>query len=186
MKTRNWLVIAGMMIAVALLLALVPVTLAQGPLDNAGQGTFGPGYGMGPGGGGRGAGLGLGGPENSLVAVAAEQLGLEPAQVIAELQAGKTLAEVITAHNGSPEQVVEVFVTSRQAQLAELVASGQITQEQADSMLVTIRENATARLNQAGLGRGDGQGFVDEDGDGVCDHAGSGPQGGRGMGRRGQ
>lgn len=195
MKTRNWFVIAGVMIAVLALLVLVPVTFAQGPQNGNGQGAFGSGYGksqgnlergfgMGP---GRGMGLRIGGPEGSLVAVAAEQLGLERTELMAELQGGKTLAEVITAHNGDPAQVVETFLAERQAKLAELVANGRISQEQADSLLATMAANATARLEQAWIGRGNGQGFVDQDGDGVCDHAGQGGRGGRGMrGRQGQ
>lgn len=179
MKTRNWFVLAGVIIAVVAVLALVPATFAQGPQDGTGQ--FGPGYGM-MGGrmSGNGLGLGIGGPEESLVAVAAEQVGLERTELIAELQSGKTLAEVITAHGGDPAQVVESFLAERQANLAELVASGKITQEQADSLLATMRANATARLEQGWIGRGNGQGFVDKDGDGVCDHAGTG-RGGRGQ-----
>jgi hypothetical protein len=119
-------------------------------------------------------GLGIGGPEESLVAVAAEQIGVERTELIAELQSGKTLAEVITAHDGDPAKVLESFLAKRQADLAELVTSGQITQEQADNLLATMRTNATIRLEQSGIGRGNGQGFVDQDGDGVCDHAGIG------------
>ena len=196
MKTRSWFVLAGVMIAVVAVLALVPATFAQGPQDGTGpfgrgygmmggrmggygmeQGAFGRGFGMGP---GRGMGLGIGGPEESLVAVAAEQVGLDRTELIAELQSGKTLAEVITTHGGDPAKVVESFLAERQADLAELVASGQISQEQADSLLATMRANAPARLEQGWIGRGNGQGFVDQDGDGVCDYAGTG-RGGRGQ-----
>ena len=175
MKTRNWFVLTGVIIAVVALLALVPATFAQGPQGGAGQ--FRPGYGMMGGNGmgqGRGMALGIGGPEASLVAVAAEQLGLERTELIAELQSGQTLAEVITGHNGDPAKIVETFLTQRQADLAELVASGQITQAQADSLLATMRANATARLEQGWSGRGNGPGFVDQNGDGVCDHIGTG------------
>jgi hypothetical protein len=209
MKTRSWFVMAGLIVVVVALFALVPATFAQGPVDGTDRGTFGPGAGMMQQERGNGYGLGirLGGPEESLVAVAAGQLDLTRAEVIAELQGGQTLAEVITAHNGDPAQVVETFLAGRGEQLAELVANGQISQEQADTWLATMQENATARLSQAwsprgngqgfvdedgdgvcdncGLGRGNGAGFVDEDGDGVCDNCGAGPRGGR-MGQRWQ
>lgn len=135
------------------------------------QGAFGRGFGMGP---GREMGLRIGGPEESLVAVAAEQLGLERTELIAELQSGKTLAKVITSHGSDLAKVLESFLTERQAELAERVTNGQITQEQADNLLATMRTNATTRLEQSWIGRGNRQGFVDQDGDGVCGYTGIG------------
>jgi hypothetical protein len=72
--------------------------------------------------------------------------------------------------------------------LNELVANGQLTQEQADNMLATMRTNAATHATQpwSAQGPGRGAGYADEDGDGVCDHAGQGPMGGRfGGGRMG-
>lgn len=183
MKTRSGYIIAGLIVAVVALFALAPAAFAQGPQDG-----YGPASGLGQGAFGRGAGPGLriGGPEESLVAVAAGQLGLTQAEVVAELQGGQTLAEVIAAHNGDPEQVVTAFLATRSEKLAELVANGQITQEQADTWLATMTENATARLSQAWSPRGNEQGFVDADGDGACDYLGSGQRGGRMMGQRWQ
>lgn len=188
MKTRSGYVIVGLIVAVVALFALAPATFAQGPVGGAGQGMFGPGSGAMQQNRGAGYGLGirLGGPEESLVAVAAGQLGLTQAELVAKLQGGQTLAEVIAAHNGDPEQVVAAFLATRSEKLAELVANGQISQEQADTWLATMTENATARLSQAWSPRGNGQGFVDADGDGACDYLGSGRRGGRMMGQRWQ
>jgi hypothetical protein len=172
---------AGLIVTVVALFALIPAAFAQGPLDGYGQGRYNQGaFGRDAGmvGQNQGADYGLGGPEQSLVAVAAEQLGLSQADLVAELQAGQTLAKVITAHGGSPEQIVENFLVARSEQLAGLVAAGQITQEQADSWLVTMEENATSRLDQAGSPQGNNAGFTDEDGDGACDYVGSGPRDG--------
>lgn len=133
---------------------------------------------------GRGGPLGLGGPANSLVAVVAEQLGMTQTDLIAELQAGKTMAEVITDRGGDIEAIIDAFVASRQERLETMVENGQITREQADALLAMMRANATERLNSpwSPRGRGNGQGFVDEDGDGVCDYAGQGRGQGAGQG----
>jgi hypothetical protein len=201
-----------MIVVVVALLIMATAAFAQGPMNGSGQGSFGRGNGMGfnqgafgrgngmgfnQGAFGRGNGMGynqagagygmgvrLGGPDNSLLALVAERLGLTRTDLIAELQDGQALAEVITAHGGNPEEIVDAFLAARSESLAELVANGQITQEQADEWLATMKENTTARLNEAwtSRGRGNGAGFVDEDGDGVCDNCGAGQGQGRGNG----
>ena len=209
MKTQTWLLIAGTALILAAAIVLTPVVLAQGPLNGSGlgygngstgQGAFGSGPRMmqrgfmagpmgngtwGPGAGpGRGPVMGRGGrwggPDNSLVSVTAEVLEIERADLIAELQNDKTLAEVIAAHEVAPETVVEAFLAPRAERLAELVAAGQLTQEQADAMLATMKAQVTVQLNETWSPRGPG--FSDEDGDGVCDHAGRGQGFGRGYG----
>jgi hypothetical protein len=132
--------------------------------------------GMGPMQGRRG---GMGGPQQSLVAVAAGKLGMTQADLIAQLQGGKTIAQVAAARNVAPNTIVDAFVATRQARMTEAVAAGRMTQAQADAMLATMRTNVTARLNQpwSPQGNGPGAGFVDQNGDGVCDHAGSGRMG---------
>jgi hypothetical protein len=110
---------------------------------------------------GPGGMFGLGGPENSAIAIAAEQLGLEPADLLAELQAGKTIAELAEAQGVSLDSIVEAIVAAHSERLATAVENGRITQEQADAMLATMTENLTARLSQpfeSGQGFG-GRGF---------------------------
>lgn len=213
---KKWVLIA--VVVLIAVLALVPAVLAQGPL-NQDSSAYGSGSMMG-GGFGRGSmmmqggfgaangsqqgpmmGMGprWGGAAGSLVTVAAAQLGMTPAELLVELQAGKTIAQVAGEKGVAVETIVEAFVAGRAEQLAQLVANGQLTQEQADAMLATMRTNVTARLSEPwsaggpGQGRGpgytdqDGNGvcdnFVDENGDGVCDLAGTGGAGdGRGPG----
>lgn len=206
---KKWMLgIAVVAVALIAAVSLVPAVLADGPVDS-----YGFGYGRGPmlnqGSGygqdqmfnnnfGRGArlgpgnadaprfGLGLrwGGPENSLVAVAAEQLGLTRTDLIAELQSGQAIADVAAEKNVALETIVEAFIAPRAEQLAALVDNGQLTQEEADAMLATMRANVSAQLSEdwSPRGPGQGQGFVDEDGDGVCDNAGAGRGPGRGYG----
>lgn len=184
-------------ITFGVLLANAPGVFAQGPVGEFGpgmargfmaRGQMGPGQNVAP---AFGMGPRRGGPTQSLVAVAAEQLGLSQQELAAELQAGKTIADVAAEKGVSAETIVEAFLAPRAGWLAEQVSSGQLTQEQADAMLAAMRANVTARLSQstppAGPGYGpgytdqDGDGvcdnFVDEDGDGVCDNAGSGGYG---------
>ncbi len=217
MKLRNLLIIGtvtglAVVTLVVSALLLAPMALAQGPLfgGTPGFNRMGPdqmmrqespagaGYSrltmnqnaaLGPMAGQNGP-QGMGGPGSSLVAVVAEQLGMAQADLIAELQAGKTMAEVITEQGGDIEAIIDVFMASRQERLETMVENGRITREQADAMLAVMRTNVTERLTSAwsAQGRGNGQGFVDEDGDSVCDHAGQGRgQGaGQGQGRMGQ
>lgn len=183
-KTRTWLTLAGIALAIVAAIAVAPAVWAQGPV-----GGFGPGMHRAqmidgtPGPGNR---MGMRGPQQSLVAVAADTLGMAQADLIAQLQGGKTIAQVASEKNVALDTIVSAFVATRQARMAEAVAAGRMTQEQADAMLATMRANVMARLSQPWSPQGPGAGFTDEDGDGVCDHAGSGRMGGEPMRGRAQ
>jgi hypothetical protein len=175
------MVLAGAALAVVAALALGSAVLAQGPAG------YGPGGIMMGGMSGAGCGMGMRGgmepigPANSLVAVAAEKLGMTQADLVAQLHSGKTIAQIATDKNVALTTIVDAFIAPRKAHLETLVANGQLTQAQMDTMLATMQANVTARLNQPGTpqGCGPGAGFVDANGDGVCDHAGSGRMGNR-------
>jgi hypothetical protein len=177
MNGKRWMTLAGVVLALAIAVALAPAVLAQGPGGGIGPGAAGPGYGR-----------GMGGPQQSLVAVAADKLGMTQAQLVAELQGGKTIAQVAAERNVAPATIVDAFVATRQARLDAAVGAGRMTREQADARLATMRANVAARLSQpwSPQGNGPGTGFVDQDGDGVCDHAGSGRMGGGPRGRGNQ
>jgi hypothetical protein len=200
---KKWVLLVIVVLVAGL--ALVPAVFAQGPLnqDSSSYGNgpmmrtdFGPGNGQRMGNAASpafGMGPRWGGSSGSLITVAAEQLGLTPTELVAELQSGKTIAQVAEEKGVAVETIVEAFVALRAERLAELVANGQLTQEQADAMLAAMRANVTARLSEAWTPRGPGQGtgpgyadqdgdgvcdnFVDEDSDGVCDNAGTGGHG---------
>jgi hypothetical protein len=129
-------------------------------------------------------GLGIrgawGGPANSLVATAAEVLDMEVVNLVAELQAGKTIAQIAEEKGVALDAIVEAFLAEREATLAELVAAGRLTQEQADAVLAAMKANILARLSApfTPRGYGVGLGFVDADGDGICDYY-AGGRGGR-------
>lgn len=130
-----------------------------------------------------GAGLRMGGPQASLVSVAANTLGMTQVDLVAQLQANKTIADVAAEKNVAPAAIVDAFVAPRVTQLNAAVAAGTITQAQADAMIAAMRANVTAQLSQPWTARGPGNGtprgdFVDANGDGVCDEMPANGQGG--------
>ena len=159
----NWkrISMSGIAVIVALVgvLTISSVAFAQGP---GGQGL---------GGNECGGVVGRqGGSTNSLVSVAADVLGMERADLVAELQAGKTIAQVAEGLV-DPQTIVDAFIAIRAEKLAEAVANGCITQEQADLMLEHLAEEAAARVYEpfspAG-GRGQGGGGRGRRGGGEC------------------
>ena len=197
MNSRKWMVLAIVVIALVSVAMLTPAVWAQGPMNSnsPGQGNgpmldgnSGPGFRMIRPRNGAGPmmdrGNAWGGPENSLVAVVAKAVGLDRAELIAQLQGGKTMAEVAAEHEVSVDTILDAFLAPRVERLTEMVADGRLTQEQADEWLVVMRTNAATHLTTAwspqGPGQGNGLGPVDEDGDGVCDFAGAGRKAQRG------
>lgn len=152
---KRFTILAGAALAIVLLGAAVAMpAFAQEPTL---PGAYGPGGGQG-GGGNECAGV-IGrwhGSDSSLVTVSAEVLGMERLDLIAELLDGKTIAQVAEEQGVDPQAIVDSFVAIRAELLAEAVANGCITQEQADLMLEDLMEEATARLYEPFNPWGDG------------------------------
>jgi hypothetical protein len=83
------------------------------------------------------------------VTVAAEELGLTRAELAAELQAGKTIADVAAEKNVSVDTIVDAVLAPRTERLNELVAAGQLTQEQVDNRLADLQIDVIEWLNQS-------------------------------------
>ncbi len=154
---NKWLRVSGIavIVAVASLLALSASAFAQTPAAG------------GPGGTGRGV-MGFGGPQNSLVAIAAQVLGMNQTDLVTALNTGKTIADVANDKGVAVDKIVDAFVTARKAALDQAVASGKITQAQEDAMLATMRTNVTAQISAKWQPRGYGNGT------GVCTGLGTG------------
>ena len=198
MKSRKWMLLAGVAVALVAVIVLSPAVLAQGPANgygfgggtgSMGGGAFGPRHGSGPGNSGSPVGgmFRMGGPNNSLIAVAADVLAIDRADLVAQLQDGSSIADVA---GDQVDEIVEAFIAPRAEHLAELVANGQLAQAEADELLAMMRTNVTERLNQPWSPQGYGPGtpsagFMDEDGDGVCENLGTGRMGRQG-GRHGR
>ena len=141
-----------------------------------------------------GLGLHLGGPQNSLVAIAAKTLGMEQTALVAELNAGKTIADVAKSKGVAVEKIVDAMVANRTAALKAVVDAKRITQAQMDAEIAAMKANVTAPINGKwtprgygmGAGRGMGAGFVDANKDGICDNCGANNPTGQPMRPRGR
>ena len=172
-------------------------------------------YGNGSGGVGTGYGLATrgawGGPDNSLTAVAAEVIGIEQTDLVAELTAGVTIADVAAEYNVDAQAIIDAYVQPRTDTLDAALAAARITQDQADAMLAQMEAQVSDQLTGAWEAQGNGYGngacdgtcsgtpgqggmgpnWNDADGDGACDNYSTmqqhmrGGQGGRMMGARG-
>jgi len=83
----------------------------------------------------------------------AELTRLEPADLYAELQEGKTLLEVAEDKGFKAEQLVETALAPRSEVLQQRVEAGYLTQEQADWMLNHMEEEMFEHL-EAGVSPG--------------------------------
>ena len=107
----------------------------------------------------RGEGM-RGGPHGGgkNVAAIASVLKLTEAELKTQVQSGKTLAQIATAQSVSVQSVINVLVADMQAHIAEELASGEITQAQADTKLAGLTAKVTEMVNTVGPARGEGHG----------------------------
>lgn len=100
---------------------------------------------------------------------AAEALGMDVADLAAERQAGKSLAEIAASKGVSTDSLISALLAAREAALDEAVASGRITQEQADYMLEHMSENIADHIDDTEVGpRGGSRGFGGKGMRGAC------------------
>ncbi len=102
---------------------------------------------------------------------AATYLGLTEAELRAELEDGKTLAEIAKAEGKSVDGLVQALVKEAKARIADAVADGRLTQAQADD----LEEDLEQRINDLVNGelRGPGPGFHHGFGPGYGFHDGA-------------
>jgi hypothetical protein len=108
---------------------------------------------------GRGFGMGGFGAGEGMLAVVAEQLGIEPAALVTELQSGKTIAELAEANSVATDDIVAAVVAVHQERLDAAVAAGTLTQEEADAHIVLATSHIQSMLDQPLTGRGRGMGM---------------------------
>ncbi len=135
-------------------------------------------------GGARGGGMmgvmgRMGGPESSLVAVAAKEFGLEQTALVAELNTGKTIADVAATKGVSTGKIASAYLAPRLERMSQAVKDGRMTQASYDTMAASMKANVEAQIKAKfdPRGAGDGTGVCD----GTCETDGSQPhaRGGR-------
>lgn len=128
-------------------------TITQAQADAAAKAlaAAAPRGGHGPGGPGGPAGFG-GGPHElgDDLSIAAKAIGISDADLKTALQSGQSLAAVAKAHNVDPQKVIDALVADEDAELADQVKNGQLTQAQADQIKPNIAQRVTDRVNNAG------------------------------------
>lgn len=87
-------------------------------------------------GAGRGWAKGIGAPSLNTIASA---LNMTVAELQAELQAGKSVADIAAAKEIALEKVINALVDEYKRQLDAAVAAGRLTQAQADALLANFR-----------------------------------------------
>jgi hypothetical protein len=78
---------------------------------------------------------------------AAEAIGIEVDALREALQGGQTIAEVAEANGVAGDDVVAAMVADAEERLAQAVADGRITQEQADERTADLESRITALVN---------------------------------------
>jgi hypothetical protein len=78
---------------------------------------------------------------------AATYLGLTEDQLRTELEGGKTLAQVATAHGKTADGLVGALVDAAGKKLDAAVAAGRLTRSEADSMLAGLKQRITDFVN---------------------------------------
>lgn len=81
--------------------------------------------------------------------VVAEALGLTTDELHEAREAGQSLADVAAAQGVSIDVVIEAIITDAETRIAEKVAEGDLTQEEADERLAGLEERVTEKVNQA-------------------------------------
>ncbi len=102
---------------------------------------------------------------------AATYLGLTEAELRAELEDGKTLAEIAKGEGKSVSGLVQALVKEAKARIDEVVADGRLTQAQADELEEDLEERITDFVN--GELSGPGPGFHHGFGPGPGFHGGA-------------
>ena len=105
----------------------------------------------------RGEGM-RGGPKGpgKNVAAIASVLKLTEAELKTQVESGKTLAQIATTQGVDVKLVVDAIVTDMKSHIAEEVASGELTQAQADAKLADATTKVTEMVNTVQPAPGEG------------------------------
>ena len=102
---------------------------------------------LGPGFGFRHGGPGHFGRGHHGLEAAAKYLGMTEAALRAQLESGKTLAQVAKNRNKSADGLVTALVAEKKARIEQAVKDGHLSQAQANELVAGIKEHVTAMVN---------------------------------------
>lgn len=167
MKKRTKAIL-GVAAVVALALAVAIPVYAATSTDTTGTDTWGPGSEY----CGQGRGLMMGDGVRGIDA-AAEALGMDVDDLMAERHDGKSLADIAASKGISTDELISAMLDAREAALDEAVDSGRITQEQADYMLEHMSDEMAEHVDDTETGpHNDARGFggrgMHGAGEGIC------------------
>jgi hypothetical protein len=81
---------------------------------------------------------------------AAGYIGITEAQLRTELQSGKSLAQVATAHRKSVDGLIDALVAAAKDKLDSAVSAGRLTKAQETEMLSVLKDRITSAVNNTG------------------------------------
>jgi polyhydroxyalkanoate synthesis regulator phasin len=82
-----------------------------------------------------------------LVRETATQANITQRDMLPELRAGKTLAQIATEHGADPARIVSAAVKQATDQINKLVANGKLKREQADKLIAALPDGLTKLMN---------------------------------------
>jgi hypothetical protein len=87
---------------------------------------------------------------------ASTYLGVSASQLLTQLQAGKTLAQIANATSGkSAAGLIAAMVAAEKQQIEQAVSDGRLTRSQADAIEADLQQRVTDRVNGTFGGPGD-------------------------------
>ena len=81
---------------------------------------------------------------------AAAYIGITEAQLRTELEGGKSLGQVATAHGKSVNGLIDALVAAAKGKLDSAVSAGRLTKAQETEMLGVLKDRITKMINQTG------------------------------------
>jgi hypothetical protein len=83
-----------------------------------------------------------------LISETAKQSDISQRDLMNELRAGKTLAQVATEHHADPVKIVNAAVATATDRINKLVENDKLRREQADTLIAALPEGLTKLMNQ--------------------------------------
>ncbi len=82
----------------------------------------------------------------------ADVTGMKPKDVLAEVRAGKSLAQIAQEHGKTADDVIKAARAKLEDQLKKAVTNGKLTQDRADATLAQFDQAAPQAMNSQNLG----------------------------------